>query len=74
MPLNMPIRDLRNTTEISNIEHQEQEIADGADAVDVERIFADLALKKPKSLDFSKNFGFHNQRALEDSNPRPFGP
>ena len=43
MPLNMPIEDLRNTTEISNIEHQEQEIADGADAVDAERVFADLA-------------------------------
>lgn len=39
----MPIKDLRNTTEISNIAHTEQEIADGADAVDVERIFADLA-------------------------------
>ena len=52
----MPIKDLRNTTEISNIAHKfarvnridqaiyesEQEIADGAEAVDAEIVFAEL--------------------------------
>ena len=84
MPLIMPIKDLRNTTEISNIAHKEQEpifitkngysdlvvmsselydkfarinridqaifeseqeIADGAEAVDVESVFAELEKK-----------------------------
>ena len=57
MPLIMPIKDLRNTTEISNIAHKEQEpifqaifeseqeIANGAEAVDAEIVFAELEKK-----------------------------
>lgn len=84
MPLIMPIKDLRNTTEISNIAHKEQEpifitkngysdlvvmsselydrfarinridqsifeseqeIANGAEAVDAEKVFAELEKK-----------------------------
>ena len=79
MPLIMPIKDLRNTTEISNIAHKEQEpifitkngysdlvvmsselydkfadqaifeseqeIANGAEAVDAETVFAELEKK-----------------------------
>jgi len=50
MPLIMPIKDLRNTTEISNIAHKEhfeseQEIANGAEAVDAEIVFSELEKK-----------------------------
>ena len=52
MPLIMPIKDLRNTTEISNINRidqaifeSEQEIANGAEAVDAEIVFAELEKK-----------------------------
>ena len=70
MPLIMSIKDLRNTTEISNIAHKEQEpifitkngysnlvvmsselyeseqeIANGAEAVDAEIVFAELEKK-----------------------------
>ena len=38
MPIIMPIKDLRNTTEISNIAH-------GAEAVDAEIVFAELEKK-----------------------------
>lgn len=57
MPLIKPIKDTRNTTEISNITHKEQvlinhidkaiyeserELATGAEAVDAEIVFAEL--------------------------------
>lgn len=45
MPLIVPIKDLRNTTEISNIAHKEQEMANGAEAVDAEIVFAELEKK-----------------------------
>ncbi len=52
MGIIMPIKDLRNTTEISNIAHKEQaifeseqEIANGAEAVDAEIVFAELEKK-----------------------------
>ena len=45
----MPIKDLRNTTEISSIDQaileSEQEIANGAEAVDAEIVFAELEKK-----------------------------
>ncbi len=31
-------------------------------------------MKKAETLENSRNFDLINQRALEDSNPRPFGP
>ena len=42
MPLIIPIKDLRNATEISNLAHKEQELLDGAEAIDAELAFAAL--------------------------------
>ena len=42
MPLIIPIKDLRNATEISNLVHKEPELLDGAEAIDAELAFAAL--------------------------------
>ena len=47
MPLIMQIKDLRNTTEISNMANREQEILNGAEAVD-----ADVAFAEPEKKHF----------------------
>ncbi len=45
MPLIIPIKDLRNATEISNSAHKEQELLDGAEAIDAELAFTALEKK-----------------------------
>ena len=45
MPLIIPIKDLRNATEISNPAHKEQELLDGAEAIDAELAFTALEKK-----------------------------
>ena len=45
MPLIIPIKDLRSTTEISKLAHKEQELWDGAEAIDAELAFAALEKK-----------------------------
>ncbi|MDO5540908.1 MAG: hypothetical protein Q4F83_12715 [Eubacteriales bacterium] len=45
MPLIMPIKELRNTTEISDLAHKAQELLNGAEAIDAEVVFAELEKK-----------------------------
>lgn len=45
MPLIIPLKDLRNATEISNPAHKEQELLDGAEAIDAELAFTALEKK-----------------------------
>ena len=45
MPIIIPIKELRNTTEISNIAHKEQELLNGAEAVDADKVFTELEKK-----------------------------
>ena len=54
MPLIIPIKDLRNATEISNLVHKEQELLDGAEAIDAELAFA--ALEKNILDKYTVNF------------------
>lgn len=54
MPLIIPINDLRNTTEISNLAHKEQKLLDGAEAIDAELPFA--ALEKNILDKYTVNF------------------
>lgn len=45
MPIIMPIKELRNTTDISNLAHKEQKLSNGAEAVDADVVFARLERK-----------------------------
>ena len=45
MPLIMPIRDLRNTSEISELAHKQQEMNEGAKSIDLDDAFKKLSKK-----------------------------